>query len=399
LHCYHEIKNKKESKLMPEFQFFQLGLTVFGASFAACMLIVLSQKWHGSLSHDHDLDGVQKVHTTAVPRIGGIGVVAGLVFGFMFFQHQLGGQTQASLSKGVFLLLAASLPAFIVGVVEDMTKRVSVKARLAATALSAVIASAVLGATVNELDLWGIDTLLAVTPFAVLVTAIVVAGGSNAINIIDGFNGLSSSTIIIMAAGLAAVGFQHGDTLVVTLGALGIGATLGFLAVNYPSGKLFLGDGGAYFLGFWVSEMAVLLLVRNASVNAWQVLAICAYPVIEVLFSMYRRKMIQKVSPGAPDALHLHTLVFRRLVFKHVRPDANRPWKRNAAVACIIAPAVAACVAISVLLGTSAAVSLVLVLVQVAIYVIVYGRLVRGRWMAGQFGRMNAEINAGAKTR
>jgi UDP-N-acetylmuramyl pentapeptide phosphotransferase/UDP-N-acetylglucosamine-1-phosphate transferase len=202
-----------------------------------------------------------------------------------------------------------------------------------------------LGATVNELDLWGVDALLAIAPFAVLVTAIVVAGGSNAINIIDGFNGLSSSTIVIMAAGLAAVGFQHGDSLVVTLGALGIGATLGFLAVNYPRGKLFLGDGGAYFLGFWVSEMAVLLLVRNAAVNAWQVLAICAYPVIEVLFSMYRRKVIQKVSPGAPDALHLHTLVFRRLVFKHVRKDASRPWKRNAAVACVIAPAVALCVA------------------------------------------------------
>ena len=384
---------------MQQFQVFQLGLIVFGASFAACMLIVMSQKWHGSLSHDHDLDGVQKVHTTAVPRIGGVGVVAGLVLGFLCFQHAFAGQVQASLSDEVLLLLAASLPAFAAGVIEDITKRVSVRARLAATALSAVIASAVLGATVNELDLWGIDALLAITPFAVLVTAIVVAGGSNAINIIDGFNGLSSSTIIIMAAGLAAVGFQHGDGLIVTLGVIGIGATLGFLAVNYPRGKLFLGDGGAYFLGFWVSEMAVLLLVRNASVNAWQVLAICAYPVIEVLFSMYRRKMIQKVSPGAPDALHLHTLVFRRLVFKHVRHDASRPWKRNAAVACVIAPAVAACVAGSVLLGASAAVSMVIVMLQLAIYVMVYGRLVRGRWLTGQVGRVDAGIRADAKMR
>jgi UDP-N-acetylmuramyl pentapeptide phosphotransferase/UDP-N-acetylglucosamine-1-phosphate transferase len=383
---------------MLEFQFFQLGLTVFGASFAACLFIVLSQKWHGSLSHDHDLDGVQKVHTTAVPRIGGVGVVAGLVLGFLCFQH-LFVKANGVGTREVYLLLAAGLPAFLAGVVEDFTKRVSVKARLAATALSAVVASAVLGATVNELDLWGIDALLAITPFAVLVTAIVVAGGSNAINIIDGFNGLSSSTIIIMAAGLAAVGLQHGDGLVVTLGALGIGATLGFLAVNYPRGKLFLGDGGAYFLGFWVSEMAVLLLVRNPSVNAWQVLAICAYPVIEVLFSIYRRKVIQGVSPGAPDALHLHTLVFRRLVFKHVRFDAARPWKRNAAVACVIAPAVAMCVAISVLLGASAAVSLVIVVAQVVMYVLAYGRLVRGRWLAGQASRIDADMSVDAKLR
>jgi UDP-N-acetylmuramyl pentapeptide phosphotransferase/UDP-N-acetylglucosamine-1-phosphate transferase len=372
---------------MPEFQVVQLGLIAFGASLAACLLIVLSQRWHGGVSHDHDLDGVQKVHTTAVPRVGGVGVAAGLVLGCVCMQS----------SGDAWLLLAASLPAFAAGIVEDFTKRVSVKTRLAATALSAVIASAVLGATVNELDLWGVDALLAIAPFAVLVTAIVVAGGSNAINIIDGFNGLSGSTIVIMAAGLAAVGFQHGDSLVVTLGALGIGATLGFLAVNYPRGTLFLGDGGAYFLGFWVSEMAVLLLVRNPSVHAWQVLAICAYPVIEVLFSMYRRTVIQQVSPGAPDALHLHTLVFRRLVFRHVRRDANRPWMRNAAVACVIAPVVLLFVAASVLLGASPLVSLALVAIQVGAYVAGYARLVRGHWRLGRGGRTKAAIHASAK--
>lgn len=380
---------------MPEIQFFQLGLAALAASGIVSLLIVLSQKWHGGLSHDHDLDGVQKVHTTAVPRIGGLAVVAGVVLGLLIFRKFNPELLNPVRFGDVLLLLAASVPAFAAGLIEDMTKRVSVRARLTATALSAVIASAVLGATVNELDLWGVDTLLAFTPFAVLVTAIVVAGGSNAINIIDGFNGLSASTIVIMAGGLAAVALQNGDTFVAILGALGIGAALGFLALNYPRGKLFLGDGGAYFLGFWVSEMAVLLLVRNPGVNAWQVLAICAYPVIEVLFSIYRRKVIQGVSPGAPDALHLHTLVFRRVVFKHVRPDATRPWKRNAAVPCVIAPGVAACVAVSAAFGGSAPVSFAIVLAQLAIYIAVYGRLVRGRW--GMAGRIGSEMRASAK--
>jgi UDP-N-acetylmuramyl pentapeptide phosphotransferase/UDP-N-acetylglucosamine-1-phosphate transferase len=382
---------------MPEYQFVQLGLTALVASFAVSLLIVLSQKWHGGLSHDHDLDGVQKVHTTAVPRIGGVGVVGGLVLGILLFRKLFPEVLNASASWQIFMLLAASAPAFVAGLVEDMTKRVSVRMRLCATALSAVFASALLGATVDQLDIWGVDYLLAITPFAVVVTAIVVAGGSNAINIIDGFNGLSGSTIMIMSAGLAAVALQHGDTFVATLGALGIGATLGFLLLNYPRGKLFLGDGGAYFLGFWVSEMAVLLLVRNSSVNAWQVLSICAYPVIEVLFSMYRRRVIQKVSPGAPDALHLHTLVFRRLVFKHVSVDAGRPWKRNAAVAPVIAPGVAACVALSALLGASIVVSFALVIAQLAIYVAVYGRLVRGRWIGIRSARINAEMSANAE--
>jgi len=288
---------------MSEIQLFQLALIAFAASFMVSLLIVRSQKWHGGLSHDHDLDGVQKVHTTAVPRIGGLGVIAGILVGCVAFQKLFHDTQQSALRVEMFLLLIASLPAFLAGLIEDFTKRVSVRMRLLATALSALVASALLGATVSELDLWGVDALLAFTPFALLVTAIVVAGGSNAINIIDGFNGLSSSTIVIMAAGLAAVALRCGDNLVASLGVLGIGATLGFMMLNYPRGRLFLGDGGAYFLGFWVSEMAVLLLVRNSSVNAWQVLSICAYPVIEVLNTTSPTD-----NPGAPMEWPLNTL-------------------------------------------------------------------------------------------
>lgn len=381
---------------MPEFLLLQLGWAAFAIGIVVSACIVLSQKWHGRLSHDHDLSGVQKVHTVAAPRIGGLAIVAGILLGLLVVRQLQPAALHAFHVRDIFLLLAASLPAFGAGIVEDMTKQVSVRARLAGTALSAVLASAMLGATLRKLDLWGVDALLLVAPFGVLVTAIAVAGASNAINIIDGFNGLSGSTIVMMAAGLSAVALQGGDVFVAILGVLCIGATLGFLALNYPCGKLFLGDGGAYFLGFWVSEMAVLLLVRNPAVSAWQVLAICAYPVIEVLFSIYRRWTIQKVSPGAPDALHLHTLVFRRFVSRHVGRDARRPWKRNAGVACVIAPAVAACVAGSVAAGASARLGIAFIALQVGVYVAVYGRLVRGRW---RFSRSASAIPAGSRTR
>jgi UDP-N-acetylmuramyl pentapeptide phosphotransferase/UDP-N-acetylglucosamine-1-phosphate transferase len=384
---------------MPEYQFVMLGLTALVVSFAISQMIVRSQKWHGSLSHDHDLDGVQKVHTAAVPRIGGLAVIGGILLGLVLFQQMFPGEVSPSRASRIYLLLGASLPAFVAGLIEDFTKRVSVRMRLAATALSALVASLALGATVNELDIWGLDSLLAITPLAIVATAVFVAGGSNAINIIDGFNGLSGSAIIIMSAGLAAVGLQVGDTFVAVLGALCAGATLGFLMLNYPSGKLFLGDGGAYFLGFWVSEMAVLLLVRHPELSAWQILAICGYPIIEVLFSIYRRKFVRKVSPGAPDALHLHGLVFRRLVFKHVRHDAQRPWKRNAMVPCFIAPAVAACVAVSVCFGHSTLASLTIVAAQVVLYVAVYGRLVRGRWTVGRGSRADLALDAKAEAR
>jgi len=359
-----------------------MGALSAGASFMLSALIVGSQRWHGKLSHDHDLAGVQKVHTTAVPRIGGVGVVAGLLLGLWMFTLIFPGELAETELALIMLLLCAGIPAFAAGIIEDFTKRVSVRMRVAATVASALLASLTLGATVGELDIWLVDSLLVYTPIAIVVTAIVVSGAANAVNIIDGFNGLSSSTIMLMAAGLGMIAWQYDDRFVVALAVLCVGAACGFFFVNYPAGKLFLGDGGAYFLGFWVAEMAVLLLTRHAEINAWQILGVCAYPIIEVLFSIYRRRFVQKVSPGAPDALHLHTLVFRRIVFKLVQHDAVRPWKRNAGVVCIMSPIIALCIAASVTFGTSVSSALLLVMLQVTLYIAVYGRVVRGRWGA-----------------
>jgi UDP-N-acetylmuramyl pentapeptide phosphotransferase/UDP-N-acetylglucosamine-1-phosphate transferase len=152
------------------------------------------------------------------------------------------------------------------------------------------------------------------------------------------------------------------------------------LIENYPSGRLFLGDGGAYFCGFWVAEIAVLLLVRNPSVNAWQVLSICAFPIIEVLFSMYRRKFVKNRSVGAPDALHLHTLIYRRVVSKFIAQNSEPSWKRNAAVAFVMTPWIALAAMVGVVGGGTILGGVLIVLGQLLIYIAVYARLVRGRW-------------------
>jgi UDP-N-acetylmuramyl pentapeptide phosphotransferase/UDP-N-acetylglucosamine-1-phosphate transferase len=378
-------------------QLITLGAVTAAMSCAMSVLLVYSQRWHGKLSHDHDLGGVQKFHTTAVPRVGGLAVVAGIVFAVTCARVFLPNIVEAGHVDKLVRLLLASMPAFLAGAAEDITKKVSVRTRLVATLCSALIASALLGATVTELDIWGVDSLLSIAPIAIAVTATVVAGGANAINIIDGFNGLSSGVAIVMLAALGALAIGVGDSFVAMLATFGVGAALGFLLVNYPRGRLFLGDGGAYFLGFWVAEMAVLLLVRHPSLNAWQMLAVCAYPVIEVMFSIYRRKFIRNVNPGAPDALHLHTLVYRRLVSRVVRYDVEKPWTRNAAVALFVVPTVAGAAVLSVVLASTSPAGIAMVLLQCVVYVTVYARLVRGKWP----GRAGSPLiqNDDAKTR
>lgn len=359
----------------------KIGLAAAAVSFLICLLIVHSQKWHGFLSHDHDLEGVQKVHGTAVPRVGGVAAFSGILFGVLLCSLLFPGQMPANRLGAILLLVAAGVPAFVAGIAEDLSKCISVRIRLMATFTSALVASALLGATVTHLDIWGVDNLLRSVPIAILVTALVVAGGANAINIVDGFNGLAGSVITIMALAIAAVALQQNDLLVATIGLLAAGSAVGFLLVNFPHGKLFLGDGGAYFLGFWVAEGAVLLLVRNASVNAWQVLSICAYPVIEVMFSMYRRRVIQQVSPGAPDRLHLHMLVYRRVVRKLIKVEPPQAWLQNASTAGVIVPWVAMMALASVLVGDSMLAAMALVLFQLLFYITIYRRLVHGRWL------------------
>lgn len=358
------------------------ALVAGAASAAVSFLIVGSQRWHGTHTLDHDLQGVQKFHTAAVPRVGGIALVIAILLAIVACYCNAGAWMSDTGIATAVLLLIASLPTFLAGILEDLTKQVSVKTRLVASVLSAILASLLLGAIIDKLDIWGIDTLLTSIPVALIVTVITVAGGVNAINIIDGFNGLASSTVVIMLGALGAIALQVGDTTVAQMSFLGMVATLGFVLVNYPTGRLFLGDGGAYFLGFWVAEIVVLLLVRDDVVNAWQLLSVCAYPIIEICFTIYRRKFVRKTNPGMPDGLHLHTLVYRRLVPRFVTCDPTRPWKRNAAVACLISPCTAFFAWLTVSIAQSVACGVILVLAQVMFYLVVYQRLVRGRWIS-----------------
>ncbi len=133
---------------------------------------------------------------------------------------------------------------------EDITKKVGVLTRLLLTLLAAALGAWLLGAVLDRVDVPGLDTLLRWSPLAIAFTVFVVSGVANAINIIDGYNGLAGGYAVLVLAALAWVAAQVGDPFLMTAALAMIGALLGFLVWNYPRGKIFLGDGGAYLLGF-----------------------------------------------------------------------------------------------------------------------------------------------------
>lgn len=281
----------------------------FVLSLVATLLVVRYSHLHEHMTADHDMDGVQKFHASPVPRVGGLGLVIGLVgaLGVRYFQNEQVGQFG-------LLLLVSAIPAFSLGFIEDVTKRIGVKARLLATAASAGLAGYLLGAWLSSLQILGIDDLMVYFPmFAIVVTCFAVAGVANAFNIIDGYNGLSGMVGVIILGGIAYVAFQLNDFEIMIAAIAMIGAILGFLVLNYPRGLIFLGDGGAYLIGFWVAELSVLLTARHPEVSKWFPLLLCAYPIFETLFTIYRR-LVRKMHPGMPDAAHLHQMIYKRVV-------------------------------------------------------------------------------------
>jgi UDP-N-acetylmuramyl pentapeptide phosphotransferase/UDP-N-acetylglucosamine-1-phosphate transferase len=130
------------------------------------------------------------------------------------------------------------------------------------------------------------------------------------------------------------VAYQVGDIPLALWALAGVGAALGFFVWNFPSGLIFLGDGGAYFLGFYLAEIGILLIARNAEVSPLFPLMVCVYPVFETLFSMYRRKVIRAVPTGLPDGIHLHSLIYRRLMRWAIGArDARAMTRRNSMTA------------------------------------------------------------------
>jgi UDP-N-acetylmuramyl pentapeptide phosphotransferase/UDP-N-acetylglucosamine-1-phosphate transferase len=281
----------------------------FFTSLVITLLIIRSSAQHAHRSADHDVSGPQKFHSRPVPRVGGTGIFVALVACVMMAQWQ-----QPADSPTLWLLLLCSLPAFLSGVAEDLTKSMSPRRRLIFTACSAGLAVWLLDGVILRTDIPGVDTLIAMTPIAMALTVFVVTGVANAINIIDGFNGLASMCVLLMVLAIAYVAFQVQDTFIFTASLITAGAVLGFFVWNFPAGLIFLGDGGAYLLGFLLAELSVLLIHRNAVVSPIFVLLICAYPIFETIFTMYRRKVVRGVATAAPDGIHLHTLIHRRLI-------------------------------------------------------------------------------------
>ena len=346
---------------------------------ASAVLVLLTVR----IAHRHDAalpaprpGHPQHFHVHPAPRLGGVAIYCSLILVTPLLWREIGPEAGGMAAA----LLVCGLPAFGAGLLEDLTHRVRPRWRLLATAAAAMLAVPLLDATIARTDLWGFDALAALPLGAAFLAVFTVAGIANAVNIIDGFNGLAAMCVMMMLLAMAYVAGEVGDTTIAALALVGVGAVLGFFLWNYPAGLIFLGDGGAYFMGFYVAELGILLLHRNPAVSPLFPLLMVIYPVFETLFSMYRRRIVRGHAVGIPDGVHLHSLIYRRLLRWAVgQNDAAALTRRNAATAPYLWLLCMLAVVPSVLFWHSSRMLGGFILLFGVSYVLLYGSIVRFR--------------------
>lgn len=300
--------------------------TAIFCSFLSALFLIRYIHLHQKITGDAHTNGPQKFHIGLTPRIGGIPIFLGLfVACLVAFSSDL-----LPITFGTYLFLSAT-PVFLLGTVEDVSQRVSPFFRLMASFISAGLASWLLGATLNHVGIIGLDLLLAQSWWIALVFTIIAVGGMcHSLNIIDGYNGLASGVSSMILLALGYVSFEVGDRQLLAICLICAGSVAGFMFWNFPRGLIFAGDGGAYLLGFLIAEISVLLVIRNPQVSPWFPFTLVVYPVWETLFTMYRRRVVRGQAAGLPDALHLHQMIFSRLVRWMVgRREARHLLRRN----------------------------------------------------------------------
>ena len=247
--------------------------------------------------------GKQRVHEGEIPRLGGI-----IIFLFLLiFSIVLNDK---NLSRELQINLLCLLPMMLVTIKEDLVHNVDVRQRLLGLLLSATI---MIMFSTNNLPV--VDHIIVISDlfhnpvFSITFFTLCLISLANGCNFIDGMNGLLSFYLLGALMSCMHLSFLTQDTFIGKPILLYAFMIILFLMVNYPWGKIFMGDTGAYLMALLVGVWVIDFFGNHESISSWNAGLIFFYPIAEVVFSFFR-KLYQKKSPFQPDREHLHLKVF-----------------------------------------------------------------------------------------
>jgi len=249
----------------------------------------------------------RKVHTTAVPRLGGVAIFLAFLLAAIVF---------SPIDQRVRGLLAGALIMFITGVIDDLNG-IPARYKFAGEVLASLIAVLVGQLWVTNLgNPFGFGFIVLPDWFAIPFTVFALVGIINAINLIDGLDGLAGGISLVALVAFMLLALFDGAPVVMLLCAALLGALLGFLKYNFYPAQIFMGDAGSLTLGFILGFLALMLTQRpGGEISAMVPVLILGLPMIDTLWVMGRR-LLNGGSPFVADNGHVHHK-FLDLGFEH----------------------------------------------------------------------------------
>ncbi len=244
-----------------------------------------------------DVPNERSFHADAKPRGAGLGFVIAFFIGCFLFDFDM--------FIGHWYLFFALFLVFCVGLIDD-SNEVSAKLKF----IVIFVATFVLwlnGMSIDTLGEWFGYDINMIWYIALPFSMFAIAGFTNALNLMDGLDGLAGSLSIVMLAFFAIIGYVFKDNTISHLSLFMIAALFGFMILNWYPAKIFMGDSGSLALGFTLSILAIMSIKYIQPVV---ILYLCAVPILDTLIVMIRR-IRRGRSPFSPDKTHLHHILVK----------------------------------------------------------------------------------------
>jgi len=328
----------------PNFMTAILGLAL---SFALALTFASLFRFFGR--KDLNVHKKHAAHSRPTSRLGGLAVCLSILT-VMVINNE---------AWNVEIAISA-FPIFVAGLMEDLGQSIRPKLRLTVGAFSAGLFVFFEHYYISEVGIEWVNLALSVTPISIALTVFCVVALINAMNFIDGINGLASGKTLMAAFALMWLSNAYNELNLTLLGTAIFSASLGLFMVNYPQGRIFLGDAGAYTLGFLLAVSLITLQNKQPEISAWSILLIIFWPIADMAHSIVRRRIGSQCS-DRPDALHLHHVIMRSLVISSCG-RISKHWANPLATA-IILPMAALPVALGVVYNQSDNLCMILFLV------------------------------------
>jgi UDP-GlcNAc:undecaprenyl-phosphate GlcNAc-1-phosphate transferase len=259
------------------------------------------------------------IHTHEVSRMGGVSIFIAIIFPTIFTSNE------------ITTLLISTFSIFTFGLLED---RYHIDISYLKKIIFISLSSFAILYISNEYAINGGFIMLNTENIfekylAIFIAFIGMIGFASAINFIDGLNGYAMGIVSITLIFFSYIFFEKDLTDMFLFSTIMIGAILGFIVFNFPFGKIFLGDMGAHWIGFFVAFIGIYLS-NHTAISLWYPLAALSIPVFETFVTVFRRikrKIKNGVEFSESEKSHLHHLIYN--VCKNIFPKNSKNWKIN----------------------------------------------------------------------